>query len=237
MGAGVPLGHLQYLPLTPLLFALLAGLFGLVLIFVQLGILRYAYVRLGVSSGTAFLLLLASLIGSYINIPITELGERGVVVGRAVSYHGMRYVMPVVVDWPGTVIAVNVGGAVVPTLLSIYLLEKNRLWSAGLIAIVCVSAICYMVATPVAGIGVEIPILVPPISAAIVALIVSWRRAAPLAYAGGSLGTLIGADILNLPNIEELGAPVASIGGAGTFDGIFLAGIIAVLIASFVGGE
>jgi uncharacterized membrane protein len=70
-----------------------------------------------------------------------------------------------------------------------------------------------------------------------VSLIISWERAAPLAYAGGSLGTLIGADLLNLPRIEELGAPVASIGGAGTFDGIFLAGIIAVLIASLVGGR
>ena len=58
------------------------------------------------------------------------------------------------------------------------------------------------------------------------------EQAAPLAYIGGSLGTLIGADLLNLGNIRGLGAPVASIGGAGTFDGIFLIGIVAVLIAS-----
>jgi hypothetical protein len=32
-----------------------------------------------------------------------------------------------------------------------------------------------------------------------------------------------------------MGAPVASIGGAGTFDGIFVAGILAVLIASLSG--
>ncbi|MBV8766819.1 MAG: DUF1614 domain-containing protein, partial [Hyphomicrobiales bacterium] len=44
-------------------------------------------------------------------------------------------------------------------------------------------------------------------------------------------------DLLNLSNIEGLGAPVASIGGAGTFDGIFLAGIIAMLIASLTGGR
>jgi uncharacterized membrane protein len=232
----VPFGHIQYLPLTPAFFALLAGLFGLLLIFVQLGILRYAYTRLGVSSGTAFLLLLGSLIGSYINIPVWQLTERGV-VGREVAYRGMRYVMPILVDWPGTVIAVNVGGAVIPTLLSVYLLEKNRAWGAGLLAIFCVGLICHMVATPVAGVGVEIPIFVPPLAAAIVALSISWRHAAPLAYAGGSLGTLVGADLLNLNRIAELGAPVASIGGAGTFDGIFLAGIIAVLIASLLGGD
>jgi uncharacterized membrane protein len=62
-------------------------------------------------------------------------------------------------------------------------------------------------------------------------------HAAPLAYVSGSLGTLIGADLLNLPSLRSLGAPVASIGGAGTFDGIFLTGIIAVLLASLVGGS
>jgi len=51
-----------------------------------------------------------------------------------------------------------------------------------------------------------------------------------IAYAGGTLGTLIGADILNLDKIRDLGAPVASIGGAGTFDGVFLSGLIAVLL-------
>jgi uncharacterized membrane protein len=47
---------------------------------------------------------------------------------------------------------------------------------------------------------------------------------------------LIGADLLNLGKVQGLGAPVASIGGAGTFDGIFLIGILAVLIASLSGG-
>ena len=54
----------------------------------------------------------------------------------------------------------------------------------------------------------------------------------PLAYIGGSLGTLIGADLLNLDKLRGLGAPIASIGGAGTFDGVFLTGVVAVLIAS-----
>ena len=60
----------------------------------------------------------------------------------------------------------------------------------------------------------------------------SYRQAAPPAYISGSLGTLIGADLLNLDKLQGLGAPVASIGGAGTFDGVFLTGIAAVLIAS-----
>jgi uncharacterized membrane protein len=47
------------------------------------------------------------------------------------------------------------------------------------------------------------------------------------------VGTLIGADLLNLDVVRGLGAPVASIDGAGTFDGIFLIGGMAVLLAGF----
>jgi uncharacterized membrane protein len=90
-----------------------------------------------------------------------------------------------------------------------------------------------MLATPVPGVGIAVPIFVPPVATAIVAVLLAHRHAAPLAYIGGSLGTLIGADLLNLGAVQGLGAPVASIGGAGTFDGIFLTGILAVLLASF----
>jgi uncharacterized membrane protein len=46
----------------------------------------------------------------------------------------------------------------------------------------------------------------------------------------GTLGTLIGADLTNFGRIRGLGAPIASIGGAGTWDGVFLTGIVAVLL-------
>jgi len=47
----------------------------------------------------------------------------------------------------------------------------------------------------------------------------------------GVLGPLIGADLLHLRNIEALETGIASIGGAGTFDGIFLSSIIAAYLA------
>jgi uncharacterized membrane protein len=144
----------------------------------------------------------------------------------------MHHMVPVVVSWPGTVIAINVGGALVPTLVSLYLLVKNELWGLGIVAIACVAALCHWLARPVPGLGIALPIFVPAIVTAIVALVLSRRHAAPLAYVGGSLGTLIGADLLNLDKIQGLGAPIASIGGAGTFDGIFVTAILAVLIAS-----
>jgi len=53
---------------------------------------------------------------------------------------------------------------------------------------------------------------------------------AQVAYVGGTLGTLVGADLLNLGRLPELGAPVVSVGGAGTFDGIYLTGLVSVLL-------
>jgi uncharacterized membrane protein len=129
-------------------------------------------------------------------------------------------------------IAVNVGGAVIPTTMSIYLLAKYQLWTRAALATAIVAAVCYSLSHPVPGLGIAEPVFVPALTSAIVALLLSREHAAQIAYIGGSLGTLVGADLLNLGSISGLGAPVASIGGAGTFDGIFLIGIVAVLIAS-----
>lgn len=229
------LSRLQYLPLDLPHFSILAVIFFVLVIWVEVQAFRLAYVNLGLRPQLALLLLLASLIGSYLNIPVARLPAREVVSGEAVAFFGMRYVIPVVVNWPGTVIAVNVGGAVIPGLLSLYLLSRYRLWISGIIAIPIVTAVCHALAQPIPGLGIALPVFVPPLSAAAVALILSRRQAGPLAYIGGSLGAMIGADLLNLGNIRGLGAPVASIGGAGTFDGIFLTGVLAVLIAGIFG--
>jgi uncharacterized membrane protein len=226
------MGQMQYLPLAGPFFAVLVGIFLVVVVLIQINVLRYAYTRLGVSSGTALLLLLASLIGSYINIPVYEFQEREVLSWHEVSYYGVQYLVPVV-GQPGTVIALNIGGAVIPTLLSLYLLAKNDMWIRGVITTAIVAVIVYALAEPVQGVGIAVPIFVPPVVTAIAAILIARQHAAVLAYAGGSLGTLIGADLLNLGVVRGLGAPVASIGGAGTFDGIFLTGIVAVLLASF----
>ena len=202
----------------------------------EVGILRYAYIRLGIRPGMVLLLLFGSLVGSYFNIPVADLPGQQIVAYQEVGFFGARHVLPVVVDWPGSVIAVNVGGALIPAIVSFYLLVKSGLWSLGVIATGCVAAVCHMLAHPVPGLGITVPVFVPALSAGIVAILLSRRHGAALAYIGGSMGVLIGADLLNLGAIRQMGAPVASIGGAGTFDGIFLTGVLAVLIASLSGG-
>jgi uncharacterized membrane protein len=223
--------QVHYLPLTPGLFSILVILFAGLIILIQLRILRYAYMRLGVGPGTALLLLFGSLVGSYFNIPITVLPGQTVGSGEIVDYFGMRYVVPMVTSYPGTVLAVNVGGAVIPTVMSIYLVLRYQLWVRAAIAVIAIALIIHSMATPVRGVGIAVPVFAPVVVTAILAFILSREYAPPLAYIGGSMGTLIGADLMNLGNIGGLGAPVASIGGAGTFDGIFLTGILAVLLA------
>ncbi len=223
--------QVHYLPLTPGLFTVLVFLFGVLIILIQLRILRYAYLKLGVGPGMAMLLLFGSLIGSYFNIPITVLPGHSVHSGEVVDFYGMRYVVPLVTSWPGTVLAVNVGGAVIPTLMSTYLVLRYQLWLRAAIAVALIAIVIHSMATPVQGVGIAVPVFAPVVVTAILAFILSREYAPPLAYIGGSMGTLIGADLLNLDKINGLGAPVASIGGAGTFDGIFLTGLLAVLLA------
>jgi uncharacterized membrane protein len=211
----------------------LAFLVALVVGLIEIGVLQYAYEKMGVSRRYVFSILVLSLLGSYVNIPVAELPPERVLSNQVVDYFGMQYVVPLVQEWPRTVVAVNVGGAVVPTFLSLYLLFKNRLFGRGLLGVAIVAALVHAIAHPVQGVGIAVPIFVPPLVAAGTALILARRggHAPALAYICGSLGTLIGADILNLDRIQGLGAPVASIGGAGTFDGIFITGIVAVLLA------
>ncbi len=236
----------HYPPLANWALVVLFVLLGLAIALVEFNVLSYAYERIGVSRRYIFLLLLASLLGSYVNIPVAELPPERVESNREVNYWGVPIVVPVVERWPGTVIAVNLGGAVIPTLLSVYLVIRNGVYLRSVIGVAIVAAIVHMLAKPVAGVGIAVPIFIPPIAAAIVALVISRapipepmalptvdaENVAPaLAYIVGSMGTLLGADLLNLGQIQGLGAPIASIGGAGTFDGIFLTGILAVLLA------
>ena len=229
--------HLHHLPVGLPFFSMLVGVFLLLAVLIQLEILRYSYTRLGLSRGGALLLLLGSLVGGYFNLPVAELPAQHLVAAQPLDVFGMDYLMPVQVEAPGVIIAINVGGALIPGLMSLYLLFRYGLWGRGVVATAAVALICHALARPVPGLGVTLSPFVPALAAAIVALMLSREYAAPLAYVGGSLGVLVGADLMNLGALQGLGAPVASIGGAGTFDGIFLTGVVAVLVASLTGAR
>jgi uncharacterized membrane protein len=215
-------------PFVAISVLLLLGLIAAV----QLGALTFAYQKLGLDPGWTFALLAASLLGSAVNIPIARLrARRPMTEAKVVTFVGVRYVVPPASS-EETVLAVNVGGAVIPVALSVFLIVHDQLSLGTILAIAVVALYVHFAARPVSGVGIAVNGLVPALVAAGVALLIGGPNVAAVAYVAGTIGCLLGADILNLGSIADLGAPVASIGGAGTFDGVFLTGIVAVLIAS-----
>lgn len=225
------LSSFHYFPVALPFLLIFLLLFVVLITLIEVGILGYAYEKIGVDRRYIFALLFLSLLGSSVNIPVAELPAKQVLSDQEITFFGMRYVIPLVQDWRRTVITVNLGGAVIPILLSLYLLVKNGMYVRGLAGVAVVTAVVHLLAHPVKGVGIAVPTLIPPSVAAGIAFLLSRQYAPSLAYIAGTLGTLVGADLLNLGKIQGLGAPVASIGGAGTFDGIFLTGILAVLLA------
>jgi uncharacterized membrane protein len=186
---------------------------------------------MGIPGWAALLLLLASLLGSYVNIPIVHFLDSKVLEVAELRQFGESYPVLVTRDWPGMVLAVNLGGALVPTAVSIYLVVRRRLLLPAFFCTAAVAVAVYFFSRTVPGLGIVVPVYVAPVSAAVAALVASRAQAAPLAYIGGSVGTLFGGDLLRMPHLLGLGSPFVSIGGAGTFDGIFISGILALLLA------
>ncbi|MBW1917885.1 MAG: DUF1614 domain-containing protein [Deltaproteobacteria bacterium] len=200
--------------------------------FLQVGVIGLAFAKLGLPPQHLFGILLATLLGSMVNIPIGHLESNQLIHDEVVSYFGMRYRVPKVIKPQKTILAINVGGALIPLLISIYLIFKIHSLLLPVLVTGIVALVTNRLARPVQGMGIAIPALIPPVIAAGGALIFSpVEIRAPIAYIAGTMGTLIGADLLKIKELRNLNAPVASIGGAGTFDGVFLSGIIAVLLS------
>jgi uncharacterized membrane protein len=218
------------MPFSPLYLLLLLAALGLLAVFVQAGALTLAFDKLGLSPDSAVLLLSASLLGSLINLPLFSVKAEEPPAPMPEPFRSLLKLPQM--EFTGiTTIAINVGGGVVPLAFSGYLVRHSSLDLLTVVgAVATVATACRLVSRPVPGIGIGIPIFAAPIVAAIVAILIDPQQSAPLAYISGTLGVLIGADLLRLGDIRKMGTPLASIGGAGTFDGIFLSGIVAVLL-------
>ncbi|MEZ6069110.1 MAG: DUF1614 domain-containing protein [Pirellulales bacterium] len=141
----------------------------------------------------------------------------------------------------GTVVAVNLGGCVVP--LALVVVQVAHIVATGGWVLVAAAGItaanviaCWRLAQPVPGIGIRMPALV----SALVAVGGTWillgaadleLYRAPVAFTAGVLGPLVGADLMHLGDLSKVSVGMLSIGGAGTFDGIVLSGVLAALVA------
>ncbi len=191
-----------------------------------LNLLTFSFGQLGLSPSTAVMLILAMLVGSLINIPLSR---RRVTYTVPTTMRG--FFAPPPAQYSG--IAINVGGAIIPVSLSLYLATLvPSLWQVGL-ATAVMAVVSRALARVIPGRGIVLPVFVPPVLSALLALLLAPDFAAACAYVAGTVGTLTGADLLNLHRLK--GFPgVVSIGGAGVFDGIFLVGIVAVLLTALV---
>jgi uncharacterized membrane protein len=139
------------------------------------------------------------------------------------------------------IVGINTGGALIPILISLYLIMKRKIsWRYVAIATLIVTIITFFITRvePSKGIVASFPYwLIPAFFACISSIILfrkNFAKGAVLSYSSSTFGVLIGADFLHLPQLlnnspTRLGT-MATIGGAVVFDLIFLTGVIAVLI-------
>jgi len=193
--------------------------------------------KLGLGPALSLLVVISIFVGGLINIPVRRIPRVMSIETTPLGLFGVGRMFPAG-NRPSsyTVIAVNVGGCVIPCMIVAY--ELTRIAAHGPTALAMTGAavainvvVCHLVARPVENVGIVMPAPVPAIVAAGCAFILMRDLAPPVAFTAGVLGPLLGADLLNLRRIGRISTGVASIGGAGTFDGIVLSGLVATLLA------
>ena len=150
---------MHYFPVTSLFMVLLLVALGVLVALIEFGVIGYAYEKMGVERRYVFAILLLSLLGSAINIPIADLPAKDIVVERAVNYYGVLYAVPAIVHQGRTVLAINLGGAIIPLALSVFLLIKHKIYAEAAIGVAVMTALVHLMARPVPGVGIAIPTL------------------------------------------------------------------------------
>ncbi len=201
------------------------------------GLMLGSLAKLHLSASTAFFLVFAIILGGAINIPIKRIPRDEDMEQWRFGAYGLGGVFPQFVNRTReTVIAVNLGGCIIPSLIALYefryLAEQgSELVTAAILASAVSIFACYRFARPLPGIGIGMPALLTPLIAAGLAMFLAPDNAPPVAFIAGVVGPLIGADLLHLRDISKLSVGTLSIGGAGTFDEIILSGIVAAYLA------
>lgn len=213
-----------YFPVGCLALVSFIFLLPILFILVFFKAITFGFEKLGFSPEITILLFLLILIFSGVNIPITR---KKLAYERDRSFFGIFKPKKLVASG----VTINLGGAVIPSLISIYFLTVIPLRPA-LVSILLMIIVSKIFSKVVPGKGITISAFIPPLFAVLFAFFLSPEFVAPTAFVSGVFGTLIGADILNLRRIRKVSEPgLISIGGAGVFDGIFLVGIISALFS------
>jgi uncharacterized membrane protein len=230
----------------PLTLIALIAVIGLVVIIVPLlflGLAGKAITSLvGLSWLTATALVILILLCSLVDIPVWKVRRETI----RVPHSGTGQFPDAVTTGEGgglweTTIAVNLGGAILPLVLSIYLLDRAAPVMSGdlmylrvLAGIFLVAAVAYVMTRAVIGGGIRAPLFVPGLTALLCGILLAGGpelSAGVIAFVSVTAGTLLGANIAHLPHVGDLEVPRVSIGGAGTFGAIFIGCLLSALIA------
>ena len=193
----------------------------------------------------AYIISLASIALSPVNIVVKEFREEYLVPTiEFIEYFGIPVPTPrLKLRERVSFLTVNVGGALIPTVISLFIMLRLlqlgylNLLLGMIVALIVVSIVTFLASRPIPGVGIVSPMFIPPLTATAISLLVAPKPlcAFPIAYVSGTLGTLIGADILHLMlDWDKIKAQVISIGGAGTFDGIYLTGILSTILLAIL---
>ncbi len=216
-----------------LFWILIAVVLALMLPWMMADVFANALLKLQLRPEAAMLIVAGIFLGSGINIPVKRVARPEPVPYDPLAVFGLRGFWSA--ERQETVVAVNVGGCVIPACLALY--EAVRLASQpaalGALLVACAAnvLVCYKLARPVEGVGITMPAFVPAIVACGLAWLLASSNATPVAFVAGVAGPLIGADLMHVREFERIGSGMVSIGGAGTFDGILLTGILALYLA------
>jgi uncharacterized membrane protein len=201
----------------------------------------YALRKLHLAPATATLTIVGIFVGSLINLPLYRVNRheaQAVPMGWIRTRQGW---VPMERSRTQTIVALNVGGCLIPATLAAYLTsivlhEAPQARLALILAVLVNVAACYWLARPIPGLGIALPAFIPVMLAVGSAwLLLAGNQyqdvRAPVAFIAGVSGPLIGADLLNLRRFERLSAGLLSIGGAGTFDGIVVCSLLSAFLA------
>ncbi len=192
-----------YLPVTLLLFLLFLLLLPFIWFTITFDVVAVAVAKLGFSPNVALILFLAVVLGSTINIPLYERRSHIPIVPDLADLWMSRF-LGIPLHLPKmeqkTIVALNVGGGLIPTLLALYELTRVNPW-ASLVVTATVTIVSYFSAQVVPGIGIQMNPLIAPLTAALTALlwvghaeslghpIGNWARFGTFALAARDAGT------------------------------------------------
>ncbi|MFY9750908.1 MAG: DUF1614 domain-containing protein [Methanoregula sp.] len=230
-------------PLTLIALLVVIGLVVIIVPLLFLGLAGKAITSLvGLSWLTATALVILILLCSFVDIPMWKVRRETI----RVPHSGMGQFPDEVTTGEGgglweTTIAVNLGGAILPLVLSVYLLDRASLVMSGdmvylkvLAGILLVAAIAYVTTRPMVGVGIRAPLFIPGLTALLCGVLLAGGpglSAGVIAFVSATVGTLLGANIAHLYRVGDLEVPRFSIGGAGTFGAIFIGCLLSALIA------